>query len=151
MADGFIAGLLVAFFGSAVGALLGQFLSFYRQSISDIENVVNILHLIESMDAEAVNWTANNPNAPVWQLRDKLYTAVVSSQGLLSNEANTEINSILSTFDKIQANTPKSVPTENFIHTDSVNSLNHHAESALQKTERIGWWECTRLFFLPNR
>ena len=151
MTNGFIAGLLVAFFGSAVGALLGQFLRFYSQRINDIENMVNTLQMIEDLDAGTVNWTAKRRDAPVWQLRNRLYSLVLSSRNLLSEETNKEVNEVLSTFDKIEANTPTNVSSEDLPHTHYVHNLNDHASDAIERIEQVGWWQCARLFFLPNR
>ena len=151
MATGFIAGLLVAFFGAAVGAVFGQFLRFYSQRITDMENLINTLHSIKELDAGTVNWTVKRRDATVWQLRNWLRKIVLSSRGLLSNETHAEVNELFKNFDTMGSNTPRSTLGEDINHTHNVHDLNDHAENALSEIEQVGWWECARQFFFPSR
>lgn len=74
MADTGIQPEIYAVIGAALlGALIGQFLSFYRQQRQQLEELKRILRLLSQLDDEEIVTKLGHDDSFLWYLREQLF------------------------------------------------------------------------------
>ena len=154
VATGFIVGLLVAFFGAAVGALLGQFLTYYRRKKENIERLISLLEWLNRLEPIEVSEGVAYSDSFVWKLWDSLFTSYETNYPILNDSAKFHLQEILSSFSILRDHSPEptgedeiTTPNE-MVVKGSTSTINEHAENALDEIGQIGIRKC-EIIFLP--
>lgn len=140
MADTSIHPEIYAVIGAALlGALIGQFLSFYRQKRQDYEELKSIIRLISLLDEQEIQVKIDYEDSFLWYLREELFRSYKQNI-LYLDDAGPAILNLIRQFPDPSQHQPSGYLDEHQLKED--------AAHAFQILERMSWLKTVWLTIL---
>lgn len=115
-----------------LGAIVGQFLSFYRSQRQEIEELKATLYLIAQLDVEDIDSKIDRPDSILWYLREELYEGFKSNI-LYLRDPYEDVLDVVRLFPSEQMDSPTEYT--------SPSKLKQAARQAFESLDQIKWYQ----------
>lgn len=115
-----------------LGAIIGQFLSFYRKRRRDLEELKATLYLIAQLNKQDIDSKINRDDSVLWYLREELYQRFKSNI-LYLRDAHKEVLTVIRLYPSKQM--------DDRIGYTAPSELQQAAKKAFESLEQIKWYQ----------